>query len=146
MASHPGRVLAVVVGLVIGLAVLTEVLVAQPTTAVDDPSSPAGVVRAYVQALVAEDHEAAAALLEEGGPCEVADVERAYPPDVDRVLLVDTVVEGDEARVVIEIVVREGPFSAFAYTERHTLELTGTDAGWRITGRPWPLFECGKGF
>lgn len=146
MRSRPGLVLAVVVGLVVGLAVLTEVLTSSPPTADEDPASPAGVARAYVEALLDEDHEAAAELLVADGPCDATDVERAYRPDVDRVVLLDTEIEGDEARVEIELVVRDGPFSAFASTERHTVELASTDVGWRIRGRPWPLFECGTGF
>lgn len=145
MRSRPGLVLAVAAGLLVGLAVLTEVLASSPSTADEDPGSPAGVVRAYFEALLDEDHEAAADLLAEDGECGAGDVERAYRPDVDRVLLLDTGVTGDRARVEIELVVRDGPFSAFSYTERHTVELVDTGVGWRIAGRPWPLFECWTG-
>lgn len=142
MRSHPGRVLAIVVALVVALAVLTQVLLVDTRTADVDPASPEGVVRAYVEALVDEDPEAAAALLDPGSPCDAADVEQAYRPDVDRVLLLGTDVEGDDARVEIELQVGEGAFSAFGFAERHIFRLTSTDDGWRITGRPWPLYEC----
>ena len=145
MTTRPNRVLAIVVGLVVLLAVVAGVLAANRTVADHDRSTPEGVVQAYVVAVIDGDHEEAAGLLAEDSSCDVGDLESSYAPEVDRVVLRDSEVDGDQARVEVETVSAEGPFGAFDYSERHTFRLERTGTGWRITGRPWPLFECFKG-
>ena len=145
MTTRPGRVLAIVVGLVVLLAVVVGVLAANRTATEYDRATPEGVVQAYVGAVLDDDVEVAADLLSGDSPCDLDDFDSGYLPEYDRVVLLDSEVDGDSARVEIEVVTAEGPFGAFDYTERHTFRLEPAGTGWRITGRPWPLFECFKG-
>lgn len=145
MTTRPDRVLAIVVGLVVLVAVVVGVLAANRTATEYDRATPEGVVQAYVEAVLDGDHEAAADLLSEDNACDVNDLDSSYLPEYDRVVLREAEVDGDSARVEIEAVVAEGPFAAFDYSERHTFRLERSGTEWRITGRPWPVFECFKG-
>jgi hypothetical protein len=138
-------VLAIVVGLVVLVIVLVGVLATNRSVADHDLTTPEGVVQAYVAAVVDGDHQAAADLLSPGSECDVTDLDSSYVPELDRVVLLDTEVDGDRARVYVETVVAEGPFGAFDYRERHSFLLERSGTGWRIAGQPWPLYECFKG-
>lgn len=145
MTTRPSRVLAIMVGLVVLVVVLVVVLAANRSVTGHDLSTPEGVVQAYVAAVVDGDSDQAAGLLSDDSPCGVGDLDGAYVPELDRVVLLDSDVDGDSASVDIETVVAEGPFGAFDFTERHTLRLERSGTDWRIAGQPWPLYECFKG-
>lgn len=145
MTTRPSRVLAIVVGVIVLLIVLVGVLAANRSVTDHDLTTPEGVVQAYVAAVVDGDHQAAADLLSEDSRCDVDDLDGAYVPELDRVVLLDTEVDADRARVYVETVAAEGPFGAFDYSERHTFLLERSGTYWRITARPWPLYECFKG-
>lgn len=145
MTTRPSRVLAIVVGLVVLVTVLVGVLAANRSATEYDRATPEGVVQAYVEAVLDGSFEVAADLLSEDSPCDVGDLDSNYLPEYDRVVLLDSEVDGDSARVEIEAVTVEGPFGAFDYGERHTFRLERSGTEWRITGRPWPMFECFKG-
>jgi hypothetical protein len=138
-------VLAIVVGLVVLVTVVVGVLTASRDATEYDSSTPEGVVQAYVEAVLDGELEVAAGLLSEDSPCDVDNLDNSYLPEYDRVVLLDSEVDGDTARVEIEAVTVEGPFGAFDYGERHTFRLERSGTEWRITGRPWPMFECFKG-
>lgn len=145
MTTRPSRVLAIVVGLVVLVIVLVGFLAANRSVTDYDRTTPEGVVQAYVAAVVDGDHRAAADLLAEDSPCDVTDLDGSYVPELDRVVLLDAEVDRDSASVDIETVAAEGPFGAFDVTERHTFRLERSGTDWRITGRPWPLYECFEG-
>jgi len=145
VTTRPSRVLAIVVGSVVLVIVLVGVLAANRSVTDHDLSTPEGVVQAYVAAVVDGDHQAAADLLAEDSECDVDDLDGTYVPELDRVVLLDTEVDGDSARVYVETVAAEGPFGAFDYSERHSFLLERSGTSWRIAGKPWPLYECFKG-
>jgi len=145
VTTRPSRVLAIVVALVVLVIVLVGVLAANRSVSDHDLTTPEGVVQAYVAAVVDGDHDEAAGLLAEDNPCDAGDLDGSYVPELDRVVLLDAEVDGDRASVDIETVTAEGPFGAFDFTERHTFRLERSGTDWRITGRPWPLYECFKG-
>ena len=144
MTTRPQRVLAIVGVVVVLVVVLTAVLAAQRSVTRYDRSSPEGTVQTYVAAVLDGDRQRAAALLAEGGPCGIEDLDLAYPPTYDRVLLVRSTTDGDTARVEVDAVESEGPFGAFSFRERLAFELERSGSGWAITGQPWPMYECFK--
>jgi hypothetical protein len=74
----------------------------------------------------------------------VEDLDQAAIGDDVRVILRDTETEGDSASVDVEVVMNSGAvFGAAEWTERHTFRLVSEGDAWRITGTPWPMFECG---
>jgi hypothetical protein len=145
MTTRPQRVLAIVGVVVVLVAVLTVVLVADRSAKRYDPNTPEGTVQAYVAAVLDGDRERAGALLAADGPCDASNLDLTYPPSYDRVVLVHSQADGDTARVEVDAVNSEGPFGAFGYRERIAFELERSGTGWSITGQPWPMYECFKG-
>jgi hypothetical protein len=141
------RFLAIALATLVSLAVVGALVSANRPGAMFDPAGPEGVVRAYVNAALAGRSDAAARYLAEGSPCDAVDVARARGVEVpDRVVLVDSSTEGDAATVVLETAYSSGsgPLDPAEYTEGHTYELTSASGAWRLTGVPWPLWECGE--
>lgn len=143
MTSRANRVLAIVVGVVVVAGVVAAVLTATHDVPTYDRRTPEGVVQAYLIAVIDGDHDAAAAFLAPGSACTVDDLDRAYVPDGVRVVLRDTTVDGDTAEVAVDITSSSGgPLDSSEFTEQQTFRLRQADGDWRITGRPWPMYDC----
>lgn len=143
MNGRPNLVLAVVVALVGVVAVLAVVLSATRDPTEYDPGSPEAAVQGYLSAVVDRDHAAAAERFAAGSSCDVADLDRAFVPDDVRVVLVEADVDGDSARVVVDVVQSPGDvFGGSEFSEQQTFRLGRSDGDWRIEGEPWPVFEC----
>jgi hypothetical protein len=143
VTGRPIRVLAIVVGVVVVAGVVAAVLTARHDVPTYDRERPEGVVQAYLTAVIDGDHDAAAALLASGGACTVDDLDRAYVPDDVRVVLRDTRVDGDTAQVAVDIATSSGgPLDGSEFTEQQTFRLRHADGNWRITCRPWPMYDC----
>ncbi|HEX7805402.1 MAG TPA: hypothetical protein VF413_04505 [Cellulomonas sp.] len=146
MASGPNRVLAAVVGVVVVLAAIAGVVAARRTAPTLDPNTPQGVVQEYLRAVLDGDYPAAAKLLSSTSGCTLSDVSSATVSGSARIVLKDTVVDGDTAVVSVDVTegADNGPFadSGYTHTERITAE---RDTGvWKISGSPWLLHPCGS--
>ena len=145
MTSHANRVLAIAVGVIAVIAVIATVFSATRPVTEHDRGTPEGTVQRYVSAVVAGDNQRAGALLAPSSDCSVEDLDRAHHPDDVRVVLRDTDVEGDTARVTVNVVISTGgPFDGSEYREEHVFRLSRASGEWRITGEPWPMFACAK--
>ena len=145
VASHPNRILAVVVGAIAVITVFAGVFSATRPVTDHDRATPEGTVQEYVSAVVEGDPQRAIALLGPDAACTVEDLDRAHRSDDVRVVLRDTHVDGDIARVEVEMIISTGgPFDSSEYGEEHTFRLTRAGDEWRITGEPWPMFACAK--
>ena len=144
MTSRSSRILAVVVLVVAVIGVVAAVVTATRDVPTYDRGTPQGVVQAYVTAVVDGDHDAAAAFLAPESSCTVDDLDRAFVPDGVRIVLRDTRVDGGTAQVEVDVAMPAGgPLDSAEFTEQHTFRLRQSDGDWRITGRPWPMFDCG---
>jgi hypothetical protein len=144
--SRANRFLAIASATLVALAVVGALVSANRPGAMFDPAGPEAAVRAYVNAALDGRSDAAARFLATGGPCDAVDLATARVVErPDRIVLVDSSTEGDTATVVVEIAYPSGsgPLDPAEYTERHTYELTSASGAWRLTGVPWPLWECG---
>ncbi len=145
MTSRPNRILLIVVGVIVVIAIVAGVFSATRPAPKYARGTPEGVVQAYLSAVIDGDHQEAAKLLAGESPCEVADLDQAYVPDEVRVVLRDSEVDGDTAQVVVDVVVSSGDLlDGSEHAEKHTFRLTRAGGGWLITGTPWPMFECSK--
>lgn len=143
VTTQPNRVLLVVAALVAVAAVVTGVLLATRHEPRYDRGTPAGVVQAYVSAVIDGDSQEAADLLAPDSPCDLTDLDRAHAPDDVRVVLRATEVRGGTARVEVEMATSSGDLlGGSEQAERHTFQLTRPDQAWLITGMPWPMYEC----
>lgn len=139
MTRGPNRVLALLVGAVLLLAVVAGIVVANRSAPALDPETPEGTLQAFLQALVDEDYGAAADFLSASSACDAADI--VYYPDSSRIVLDRVTVDGDTAVVTVRVTESGGdPFggSGWSHTERVTLERE--DGDWKVTGSPWLLY------
>ncbi|SOC51423.1 hypothetical protein [Ornithinimicrobium cerasi] len=143
MNSPPGRVLAVVVGILVLLAVVAGVLSATRGEGDLPAGSPEAAVQDYVSRVYDRDLEGAAAVLDPEGGCTVEDLERnVHEPD-GRVVLRSSEVDGDTALVRVELVHGEdGPLGSGEWAQEESFTLERSQDRWVITGEPWPVFGC----
>ena len=109
--------------------------------------SPQGVVQAYLQALFDRDFAQAREYLdsEAAAACTAAAYRDAWIPESLTASLDEISVDGTTAEVTVRLrsVTAPGPFSSGAYSSLETFTLQRQDDQWRITGDPWPIWDCG---
>ena len=145
--SRASRILAVALAAIVVLAVVAAVLAANRPGFTVDPASPEATVQAFIRAAVDGRSREAAALLAPGSDCDATHVARQVPTGpTPRVALVRTKTDGDTATVEVRIVHSDasGPLDSTEYTEQFTYQLVRSAGAWRLTGVPWPLYECVK--
>ena len=108
-----------------------------------DPHTPAGVVQQYVQAVMVGDNDLAGDFLAASTVCDAGDLDRTYVDPASRIDLVSTSIDGDRAHVRIAVQIPTGELMQSNWTDERTIRLERSDGTWRITGIPWPLYECG---
>lgn len=151
MRTRANVVLVVAVVAIVLLAVVAAVVSAGRDDAQADLATPEGTVQAYLEAVLDGDTEAAAALLVSPGSCDEADLQATDVVDSARVVLLETEVDeadgGATATVVVEVteLYDEGPFGSGGYGHTERLRLEEQDGGWRLSGVPWPLYDCSFG-
>jgi hypothetical protein len=145
MATRPDRVLALLVGAIVFLAVVAGVVVANRSAPDVDPGTPEGVVQQYLQAVVDGDYPAAADLLAPSSGCDLSDVSAAYAPGSAQVVLKDTAVDGDRAVVTVDVTEGAGDdlFGSSGYSHTERVTVVRDDGAWKIAGSTWLLYSCG---
>jgi len=143
MRLSANRMLALVVGVVVILGIVVASLASSWTVSKRDPASPEGVVQAYLSAIVAHDAVAARAQLETTTPCTTENFQQVYFDNASRVDLVDVSTTGDRSTVHVRIEHGNGDPFGGTWTEEQFFELIRTAGSWRITGMPYPVYNCG---
>lgn len=142
--GRANRIIALALGVIIVLAVVAAIVSGKQPTRAFDPSSPEAAVQRFVDAaLHGRADEAARGLAPESecGFDDLIDVPAHMEPA--RVVLVDSSGSGSAATVQVELVYGSGgAFDPEPPRDRHTYRLIRTGGEWRLTGVPWPLFEC----
>ncbi|GAA5162208.1 hypothetical protein [Ornithinimicrobium tianjinense] len=144
MSGRAGKVLAVVVGVLVLLAVVAGVISATRERPELPAGSPEATVQDYVTLIYDDDLEGAAELLDPDGSCTVEDLDLAFVDQAARVVLRDTSVDGDRATVRVGLVHPSGSPLGDEFTQDETFRLVRSPDGWVITGDPWPVYGCGK--
>lgn len=146
MRQKAETVLAVVVGIVAVLAIGAGVVAGIRGAPQLPSSSPEASVRDYLSHVLEHDLQAATDQLDPDGACTLTDLQSTAPTEMTRALLRDSTVTGDHATVRIDLVYETsgGRFGG-SWVEPVTFHLVDTGERWLITGRPWPMFECGLG-
>jgi hypothetical protein len=144
MGTTPNRVLAIVVGACVVIAVLAAVFAATRPSARFGGGTPEVAVQGYLRAVMDGDSEKAAGFLAPDTACGITDLDRVDLADSARVSLVDSATDGTMARVRVRVSfsMGGGPFET-ANSENQTFRLTRSSGKWLLSGVPWPLFECG---
>ena len=135
-----------VLGLVVfALAIISVIVVLasrQPTTQLDE-GSPEAAVQQYLQAVSERKFDEALEYLSEDTKCTVEDFDRAYIQDSLRIGLSES--SGNQTTAVVTVSIQSSNGDPFGgtYTEERNFRLVNADGEWRITGTPWPNYECG---
>lgn len=140
----PNQVIAVLVALVAIISVAVVVISLNRPVTDFDKSSPEGVVQSYLRAVLENDYDEAENYLETNTKCETSDLDRAYRANNIRVDLIETEITAEIARVKIQIEYPSGALLNNYYTEEQVFRLVTESAQWKITGIPWPLYDCGS--
>ena len=141
-------VLAAAVGLIAVVAVVSVIVGATREAVELDRATPSGVVQAYLAAVAGSDLAEAAEYLAADSSCGVDELARAYVPEPLQAELVSDSVAGDTAVVTVSITEGTGVglFEPSGYSRTERFVLTRQADGWRLTGTPWPMYECGGRF
>jgi hypothetical protein len=142
------RILVAIGAVVVGLLVVAAVLNATRSTPELDPATPEGVAQAFLLEVFDEDYDAAAEYFtpELADRCEAGD-RFFYGEEPGRAALVDTEIDGDRARVEVEITTTygESPFDLSESTFEATLIMRRIDGRWLISEPVWQFFSCPEG-
>jgi len=142
MARRPTTVVVVATSVVVVVAVVVLAFSLGRNVTEYDATTPEGVAQSYLTAAFDGDFDRAAEFIEAGSDCDADDLDRAYIQESARISLVDSSIDGERARVRIAAEIPSaGPLGGF-YREEHTLRLVRIDDQWRLTGVPWPLYDC----
>ncbi len=142
-SKNPNRILGLVVALIVLVSVLV-VIVSTNRPAQDlDANSPEGVVQAYLVDIVDGNYESAMTYMEADSKCVASDLDRTYVPTNVRINLLSIELDDSRARVKFQIETPSGaPLDSY-YTEEQVIRLVDENGTWKITGIPWPLYDCG---
>jgi len=140
------RILALLVGAVVLLAVLAGVVVGRRTAPDLDPHTPEAVVQEYLKAVIAGDYPVAAKLLSPASGCSAADAATTYVPGSAQIVLDHSAVNGEHAVVTVDVTEGSGddPFGSSGYSRVEHISLQRDGGVWKITGSPWLLPSCGS--
>jgi len=130
----------------ISIVALIAVLAVKETTPQLDANTPEGTVQQYLQAVSTRDFDSAITYLAIDTKCKVEDFDQAYIQDSLRISLSDTSITSDSASVKVRIENSSGDPFGGSYTESQTFRLTKSASGWKISGIPWPTYQCGGEF
>lgn len=140
--QRANRILGTVIAAIAAVA-LIAILAVKDSSAQLDSDSPEGTVQQYLTAITAKDFDQALTYLASETKCTVEDFDRAYVQDSLRILLSGTTDSATTASVTVTIEASNSDPFYNGYAETQTFRLTKDDSGWKITGIPWPTYECG---
>ena len=138
----PNKILLLVFGTVIVLTLIVVIISSRKGIEKWEPTTPQGVVQAYLTALINGDTDKAFVHLDPESKCDLQDLDRSYIAERIRISLSKSQIVGDRASITVTAEVPTGdPFSNFM-TESHTLRLAQTEGNWKLIGVPWPMYDC----
>lgn len=143
MRTPANRMLGITVAAIAVIAIAVAILSAAKSPAELDPSSPEGVVQQYLTAVFDHRNDDAADFLDPAGNCAADDLDRFGVAPNARVDLVKAESTTDSARVTIAIEYSSGDPFGGGWSEEKTLRLVKSDGAWKLTGIPWPMYDCG---
>jgi len=130
-----------ILGLIVVLIAALVFIASRGGSSRFDAGSPEATVQSYLQAMVDRDNDRALSYFEPETKCDASDLDRQYlSPDLTADLL-DSSITADRAQVKIRIRYADNDLFG-GWSEDHSIGLTRISGMWKITGVPWPLFEC----
>jgi hypothetical protein len=136
------RIALMVIGAITVVLIAVAIVIAVQPPETFDPGTPEGTAQAYYQAIIDGDEDLALSYLAEEllSSCSTHDLTH-FTPDGARVLIEQTEIDADAARVDVVITETwgEGPFGSGSNTFDETLIMTRSGETWVISRMPWPV-------
>ena len=143
--KRANKILGLVVASISVVALVMVLAVKEPTPQLET-NSPQRAVQQYLQAITDRDFDAAVSYLAPDSKCKVEDFDRAYIQDSVRIALADVSTKDSTASIKVTIESSNGDPFGGSYTDTQSFRLKKLDDDWKITGVPWPTYECGGVF
>jgi len=140
--KRANKVLGIVLAVIAAVALIAVLALKEPIAELDK-GTPEGAVQQYLGAVTDRDFEQALTFLAADSKCTVEDFDRAYIQDSLRIGLSEVSPAESTAVVTVSIQYSNGDPFGGTYSEDQNFRLVKTDAGWKISGIPWPTYECG---
>lgn len=140
--KRANRVLGIVVAAIAIVALIVVFAVKEPTAKLDK-GLPEATVQQYLTAIADRDFTQAMTFLASDSKCTIQDFDRAYIQESLRISLSDVTSTVTTATVKVKIETSNGDIFGGAYADNQSLRLSKADSGWKISGIPWPMYECG---
>jgi hypothetical protein len=140
--KRANKVLGIVLAVIAAVALIAVLALKEPVAELDK-GTPEGTVQQYLGAVTERDFEQALTFLVADSKCTVEDFDRAYIQDSLRIGLSEVSPSESTAVVTVSIQYSNGDPFGGTYSEDRNFRLIKTDNGWKITGVPWPTYECG---
>lgn len=108
------------------------------------PGSPEKTVQEYLQALTDGRNDLAVKRLSKNSSCTVEDIDRVYIWSSPQITLLKSEITGNSAIVQVSIEHRTNIFmDSGIMNEQPNYRLIKEKSQWKISGIPWPLYDCG---
>jgi hypothetical protein len=134
------------IGVVVFVISITALLVgifSQNSVKTLEKGTPESIVQSYLQSITDGRNDLAATNFSIESKCTVEDIDRTYIESEIDVNLVKTVIEDKVAIVTVTIQRSYSIFEDSSNQEEQTFRLNLEKGEWKITGIPWPLYDCG---
>lgn len=142
MNTRANRVLAIVVGLLVLIAVLAGIVSTQQSPRAFDAGTPAATVQTYLQAVLDGDAETAVAQLGPDVGCTAEDFARGQQSEPDRAVVTRSIVREDSAQIHVDLVYAGGVLGGDGWSDPIVFPLERSADTWLISTMVWPYFGC----
>lgn len=136
--------LTVLIAGVLAIAVIAAIFSGNSARTLN-PGSPEKIVQKYLQSLTDGRNDLAAKQFSKESSCATEDIDRAYIWPSSQITLLKSEVTGDSAIVEVSVERRTDTFmDSGTLGEQAVFRLIKESGQWRISGIPWPLYDCGE--
>jgi hypothetical protein len=134
--------LGIVIAAVLVIALIVA-LASNNSTKTLNAGSPERIVQEFLQSLNDGRNDVAVKLLASDSSCSIQDIDRAYHSPSTEISLLESQITGNTA--VVRVSVQRDPAAMMdtSSDEELTYRLVKNVNQWRISGIPWPLYDCG---
>jgi len=139
----PNQILAILV-VIISIISILVILISYNRNAIEfDANSPEGVTQSYLNSVFDGNYDLAITYLAADSKCDATDLDRTFINKTVRINLSSVDITGDSARIRLRLeYASSAPFDN-NYSEEQVIRLVKEDETWKITGIPWPMYDCG---
>jgi hypothetical protein len=125
----------------IALVALAILSATQNKTSDFASGTPEATVQAFLKSMSERDSEGALQYFASDSPCELFELDRQGLSQEITIDLVESTITGNAAKVKIRIRYSSNDMVS-GWKEDQVMRLEKESGNWRITGTPWPLYDC----